>query len=116
MDCVVGQVQHPRLLSVAVDKGDGFVGEQIGGIAIELLHLATSIDQVVRVSGPESRLGVFVKQEIVSAHEKAKIIVKAAGLWMMSLVEALMPFADQSCGIAGSTHMIRNRPLIERQP
>jgi len=41
-------------------------------------HLATAIDEVVRVRGAEFRLGVLVQQEIVPADEEAEVVVKAA--------------------------------------
>ena len=78
-------------------------------------HLATAIDEVVRVRGAEFRLGVLVQQEIVPADEEAEVVVKAARLRMMRLIKALMPFADQRRRIARVVHDIRDRALIQWQ-
>src|SRR5438552_18956361 len=68
------------------------------------------------MGGSKRGLGVFMQDEIVPTHEEAKVVVEAAGLWMMGGVEALVPFADEPGGIAGRAEPIGNRPLVERQP
>src|SRR5262249_46765768 len=93
VDRVVGEVEEPRLVLVALDEGQRFIREQLGGVAIELLHLAVAIDHVFGVSGAELRLGILAQQIIVSADEKAKVIIEATRLRMMRAIEALMPFA-----------------------
>src|SRR5206468_4852 len=59
--------------------------------------------------------GIFVQDVVMPADEEAKVIVEAAGLRMMSRVEALVPLAYEPGGIAGGAEAISDGPLVERQ-
>ena len=66
---IVGQVEEPRLGGVPVHEAERLIGEEVGGVAIELLQLPAAVDHVVRVGGAELRLGVPVEQVSVPTHE-----------------------------------------------
>src|SRR5580692_1761634 len=96
---IEGKVKKPGLARMAIHEGERFIGEEIGGVAIELLQFAAAINHVLRVSGAELCFGILVQEIIVPTHEKAEVIVEPARLRMMLAIEALMPFTDQTGGI-----------------
>ena len=116
MHGVVGEIQHPGLLLVAVHEADGFVGEDIGEEPVELLQLVAAVDHVVRMAGAEFRIGVRVLRVIVPADEEAEELVEAAGVGVVRLVEALVPFADERRRIPDVMQFVGDRALVERQP
>src|SRR5438445_145782 len=75
---IVGQIQKPRLRCLPIDETDRLIGKQVGGVAIELLHLAAAINHVVRMSRAEHGLGVLVQDVVMATDEKTNELVEAA--------------------------------------
>ncbi|MBI5760234.1 MAG: hypothetical protein HZA46_17090 [Planctomycetales bacterium] len=115
VDGVVGEVQEPRLLGVPVHEGECLVGEQVRGVAVELLPFASPINHVARIGGLELRLGVFAEREVVHGHEESKEVIESSSLRQMRGTESEMPLPDQARGVTGRVELIGDGPLVERQ-
>ena len=119
----VTEVKKEGVIGMAIDKGDGFFGKDIGKVFIYLDSLPPAVDCVIgrsiyrRPTGP--CIGAALRQDLEklgTARQHPEVLIKAAAHWMILLLLSQVPLANHACGVTTLTQFIGYRNLVQCNP